>query len=214
MVRRISPLHIVLCIFWLMAVGAGFAVMLDYQYAGGRSGLPPGHWPKGTSIALDPSRDTLIMFAHPKCPCTRASIEELNRVMARCHDKVATHVLFFRPCAFPRDWTRSGLWQSAAAVPGVEVEEDADGAEARRFCAQTSGYVLLYSCRGQLLFHGGITGGRGHGGDNAGERAVVGLITGGGGAAFQTPVYGCSLLGACDSSTETSGQRAPQNYLP
>ena len=144
------------------------------------------------------------MFAHPQCPCTRASVEELNRLMARCSGQVAAHVLFLKPAGLPDSWTRTGLWPSVAAIPKVSVQEDADGAEATRFGAETSGFVVLYDPQGKLLFKGGITGGRGHAGDNAGESAVASLLTERTAAIAETPVFGCSLLGNCENTPTNS----------
>ena len=186
--------------------GAGFVVLSNYQNARGSVGRTPSAWPLKTSVVLDQKHDTLIMFAHPQCPCTRASMEELNRLLARCHDSVAAQVWFFKPAGFPADWTRSSLWQSAAAIPGVTVHDDPDGAQARLFGAETSGFVLLYDSRGQLRFKGGITGSRGHAGDNAGVSTVVSLLAGQEVALRQTPVYGCSLLGKCQVSSKQIAQ--------
>jgi hypothetical protein len=199
---RVFPIRIAFGVLWLLAVGAGFVVMFNYQNASGRVGLTPQHWPAGTRLTLDHAHNTLIMFAHPQCPCTRASLEELNRLLARSQGRVAAQVLFFKPGKFTDDWTRTGLWRSAAAIPGVTVHEDLDGAQARLFGAETSGYVLLYDTHGQLLFRGGITGDRGHAGDNAGENAVVSLLAGQNVNLKQTPVYGCSLLGSCEMLPE------------
>ena len=58
---------------------------------------------------------------------------------------------------------------------------DDDGAEARRFGAETSGQTLLYDEHGALLFSGGITGARGHAGDNAGRASLVALLNRGSG---------------------------------
>lgn len=140
------------------------------------------------------------MFAHPQCPCTRASIEELNRLLAQCSGKVSAHVLFFKPAGFADDWTKAGLWQSAAALPDVAVAADPDARQAVLFGAETSGYVVLYDPHGKLLFKGGITGSRGHAGDNEGESSVAALLSGQVASFTQTPVYGCSLLGNCQSS--------------
>jgi hypothetical protein len=134
------------------------------------------------------------MFAHPRCPCTRASLGELNRLLAQSNGRISAHVLFFRPSGYPSDWAHTELWRTAAAIPGVTVQEDTNDAVARRFGAETSGYVLLYDPSGQLLFRGGITGSRGHAGDNIGENAIISLAMGKTGGVTQTPVYGCSLL--------------------
>jgi hypothetical protein len=187
---------------WLLAIGAGFWWVLKYQNTNGPTGLTPEHWPAKTSLAHDPKRDTLVMFVHPQCPCTQASMEELNRLLAHAGDKVAAQILFFRPGQFTEQWTHAALWHSASAIPGVTVADDADGTQAHLFGADTSGYVLLYDTDGQLLFKGGITGSRGHAGDNAGEAAIVALLNGQTASVKQTPVYGCSLSGKCEASQE------------
>jgi hypothetical protein len=198
------PLRICICALWLVAIGAGTVVILDYQNTSGSVGVTPEYWPSGTQITFDRNHDTLIMFAHPQCPCTSASMEELNRLLAQCNGRVAAHVFFFKPSNLPHDWTQTSLWRSAAAIPGVTVQEDIDDALARKFGAETSGYVLLYDTRGRLLFRGGITGSRGHDGDNAGESAIVSLVTGQNTNLRQTPVYGCSLFSKTCSQPEVA----------
>jgi hypothetical protein len=168
--------------------------MLTYERAAGSTGQTPPHWPADTGLSLDANRATLVMFAHPKCPCTRASVGELNRLLAQCPGRVATHVLFFAPEHGASDWAQSDLWKSVAAIPGVAVEIDRDGKRAQRFGAETSGHVVLYNSRGELLFEGGITAGRGHAGDNAGANSIVSLLLANETSAPQTPVFGCSLL--------------------
>lgn len=186
---------------WLLAVGLGIVIVLDYENASGSAGIAPRQWGSKTPIPLDSTRDTLIMFAHPRCPCTRASLGELNRVLAQTDGRIAAHVLFFRPNNYSADWTRTDLWRSAAAIPGVTVQDDVDDALARKFGAETSGYVLLYNPQGQLLFRGGITGSRGHAGDNAGESAIISLAMGKAAGVTQTPAYGCSLLSESNCQT-------------
>jgi hypothetical protein len=124
-------------------------------------------------------------------------------LLARTEGRVAAQVLFFKPDKFSGDWVHSDLWRSAAAIPGVVVREDTNGAQAHLFGAETSGYVLLYDTHGQLLFKGGITGSRGHAGENAGENAIIARLQGQAVSLKQTPVYGCSLLGKCEITTET-----------
>jgi hypothetical protein len=134
------------------------------------------------------------MFAHPKCPCTRASIQELNRLLATCHDKTSVHVLFFRPKGEPPDWEETGLIKSAKAIPGVTVGLDYDGKIAKAFGVETSGFTVLYDPEGKLLFRGGITASRGHSGDNVGEASIVSILAGKDAVHRSTAVFGCSLL--------------------
>ena len=73
---------------------------------------------------------------------------------------------------------------------------DDDGAEARRFGVETSGQTLLYDARGALIFSGGITGSRGHAGENAGAAALAALLTRGAAAQRGADVFGCPLFAA------------------
>ena len=60
--------------------------------------------------------------------------------------------------------------------PGVSVSSDQEGFEAKNFQSTTSGYVLLYDANGRLLFQGGITGSRGHSGENSGRDAIEAIL--------------------------------------
>jgi len=181
---------------WLLAVATGMTALWRYSAAPGLPAAPPLEWPRESRIRPSPDLATLILLAHPRCPCTRASIEELDRLMARLDGRLVAHVLFVTPTDAPDGWERTDLWRSAAAIPGVDVVRDEDGAEARRFHSPTSGQVILYDAAGRLRFSGGITAARGHAGDNLGLSAIVQLLEGDSPTATATPVFGCSLLEA------------------
>jgi hypothetical protein len=131
-------------------------------------------------------------------------MEELNRLLAQSHGEVSPHVLFFAPEKSSSDWTEGSLWSSAKAIPGVMAESDSAGVKARLFGAETSGYVVVYSPSGELLFHGGITAGRGHAGDNSGEQAILSLLSTHEAPTRQTRVFGCALLDAKTTSAKTA----------
>ncbi|MBI1795433.1 MAG: hypothetical protein HYR74_00105 [Candidatus Eisenbacteria bacterium] len=168
-------------------------LLLDYQTRAGAPAHPPSSWPQSTRIAMTVGEARLVVFAHPHCPCTRATLGELARVMARTEGRLHAAVQFVVPPGEDPQWARTDLWRSAAAIPGVQVGIDQGGAEARRFGSLTSGQVLLYDAAGRLCFAGGITAGRGHAGDNAGEDAIVAIASNGVGRLSSTPVYGCAL---------------------
>lgn len=178
---------------WLVATGFGFSSLWSYASAPGDPGDPPATWPSDSIVSRHSERPTLLMLAHPRCPCTRASIRELDRLMAQCKDRLSAHVLFYKPAGATADWAKTDLWDHASAIPGVEVLCDDGGQEARRFGSFTSGQVVVYDCAGALLFHGGITAGRGHSGDNFGRAAIVDLVSGAMVDRAETPVYGCPL---------------------
>jgi hypothetical protein len=191
---------------WLTAVSAGMGVLLQYASTPGDSGGPPSRWPVDTGLTRPKGRPVLIMMAHPHCPCTRASLEELSRLMSRNLDRVDARVVFFAPRGADEDWWMTDLWTGASAIPGVAVVLDRDGAESRRFHAETSGQSLLYDADGSLLFSGGMTVARGHEGDNAGLGALETLIGGGTTATRRTPVFGCALH---DWNSLSSGAERP-----
>jgi hypothetical protein len=181
---------------WVIAVGSGMAVLWRYSTAPGLPAAPPRAWPRESRIEPRTDRATLIVLAHPQCPCTSATIEELDRLMARVGDRLRAHVLFATPVGAASGWEATDLWRRAAAIPGVTVLRDAEGIEAHRFHAATSGQVILYDADGRLRFNGGITAARGHAGDNPGRSAIVEMLVGNPSVASETPVFGCSLLGA------------------
>lgn len=184
---------------WIPAVGYGINMLWRYSTTAGLPAEPPSEWPRLAPIERTAGRSTLVMFAHPKCPCTRASLGELAIIVAHGRDRVNAVVFFYRPSAGPGEWTQTDLWQTATAIPGVRVFEDRDGAAARSFGVFTSGETLLYDPGGRLQFQGGITAFRGHSGDNAGRSAITALLQGGAvpstNARFTAPVFGCSLRG-------------------
>ena len=174
--------------------------MWEYEATPGEVTVSQMQWPDDSQIERNPNRPTLVVFAHPRCPCSRATIGELALIVAHCPERVDVRVLFFKPSEFSAGWEKTDLWSSAEAIPGVTVISDEDGSEAKRFRATTSGYSLLYDSDGRLLFGGGITGSRGHSGDNAGRTAIETLLMNGeSDQKQQTLVFGCPLLGRDDT---------------
>lgn len=192
MIRRIA-FSLFVCL-WLAAVCFGVGLLWSYNHAAGAQSAPPEHWPEGTSIDRNAGGDTLVMLAHPKCPCTRASLEELSKLMTSCKGRLTVHVLFVTPSASASDWPKTDLWTSASSIPGVTVSIDRDGRKASQFGALTSGQVVLYDASGKLLFSGGITQSRGHAGDNAGRSAIESLVNRGTAEAGNSLVFGCPLF--------------------
>jgi len=179
---------------WLTVTLSGTWLMLAYANAPGAPGTAPAQWPAASGVPHSPARPTIVMFVHPHCPCSRASVGELALLMAHEGEKADARVIFLIPAGLDSDWVKTDLWTAAAAIPGVTVERDSEGRHARTFGSATSGDTLLYDGAGQLLFHGGITGARGHSGDNAGRSAIEALLRGES-IRMATPVFGCALFG-------------------
>lgn len=186
-------LTVLLGLAWAGTGVLGGRALIKYENSPGEVGRVSSSWPSHSIVQLANDRLTLVMAAHPQCPCTRASMAELAQVMARVQGKVQAYVLFYSPRESGADWQDTDLRRTAAQIPGVTVLSDIDGAEAQRFGAETSGHTFLFDPNGRLLFNGGITASRGHSGDNAGESSVVSLINNRRSERANSFVFGCSL---------------------
>lgn len=179
--------------------------LLHYQNTPGAAARAPEQWPRQSALTPDDSTATLVMFVHPHCPCTRASLSELEIILARCQQQQRTYVVFLQPGQFDDGWSQSGLWDYAQSLPQVTCHVDDDGREAKVFGARTSGQAVVYDAAGQLRFQGGITSSRGHAGDNVGRASLMAVLqrqeakpT----AASNFCVFGCPLFDEAEGSLE------------
>lgn len=178
---------------WLGVLLLGFWRVHAYSSKAGAVGAAPQQIASGTLPPLDHDGPRLVFFAHPHCPCTRASLVELATILELSQQELAAEVHFVRPPGVPPRWERTATWSAAAKIPGVRVFCDEAGVLAERLGAVTSGHAVLYDAEGKLLFRGGLTRARGHAGDSPGRRAILRLLAGNA-AATQSPVFGCPLL--------------------
>lgn len=177
---------------WLAATGGGFVALTAYAAMPGERAAPPARWPAVEGVSLAPGRWTLVFFAHPQCPCTRASLGELERLLARVGDSVAASIVFLAPPEEGAAFLESRTVYRARALGQVRVVLDANGSIARAFGAATSGQVVLFDAGGLERFAGGITPARGHMGDNAGSARIEALVEGAS-ALGESAVFGCPL---------------------
>jgi hypothetical protein len=179
---------------WLGVTASGLSVLVAYENRPGHGASAPRSWPITSALVRAADRPTLVFFAHPQCDCTRASLTELQETLARTQAPPKTYVLFLKPDAFAAGWDKTDLWTRASGLPGVTVVSDTDGTEARLFGAATSGQALLYRADGKLAFAGGITGARGHVGDNLGQAALASFLSDGRADRSAASVFGCPLF--------------------
>jgi hypothetical protein len=188
--RKLNP---AIPLLWLAVAMWGSLALVADSNRPGPAGSPPAQWPPASKLPSPSEKPTLIMFVHPNCACSKASLGELSLLMTRCQGRVDTHVLFLWPAGQPANQVPSDLWRQASAIPGVRVALDENGREARLFRTETSGAVVLYGAEGRLQFQGGMTLSRGHLGDNPGCAALQSLIYRQPSRVTQTPVFGCRL---------------------
>jgi hypothetical protein len=182
----------ILCVVWVVAIATGTAWMVRFESSPGAPALAPANWPARAGVTRGSGGYTLVMSAHPRCPCTRASLDELALVMAASGNRMTARVLFFVPEDAARDWWETDNWRTASGIPGVTPVVDRGGTLQRVFGAETSGSVAVYDAVGRLQFNGGLTAARGQRGENPGRLSLISLIETGE-AARMTPVFGCPL---------------------
>lgn len=212
---RLRPARPAVAALWIASLILGSFFLTRFETTPGSDAPAPPQWPSGVPVPRDLNLPTLVMFLHPFCPCSRASVGELALLMAHCRGRVAAVVMIVGTEGLG-DPLRSGLALDAAVIPGVTVLCDEDGIAARRFQAATSGRSILYDKNKRLLFAGGITSARAHSGDNAGRDSIEALVVGKQSLIHTTPTFGCPMFGreACSSSTESRADLTPVASLP
>ncbi len=173
-----------LLVLWLLAIGFSLAAMAEYQGAPGLAANAQD-WPSDSELTR-PDLPTMLLFLHPECGCSRATLAELQRLLPRVQHEFRTLIVF------------SGVGETLRPLAGemrdARLHDDPEAIEARRFGATTSGHLFVYGPRGRLLFHGGITAARGHEGPNAGVEHVVAALAGDAARGLtSTQVFGCPL---------------------
>jgi hypothetical protein len=184
-----------LVVVWFAVLTGGFYALIDFDLQPTAHGRPQRNWPAGASIERATQGPTLVVFLHPRCACSQATVSELARVLEQAQRKVETYVYFVRPPGTPADWEQGQLWRATSKIPGVHILVDTDGIQAARFGAESSGQAMLYDAAGQLTFAGGLTASRGHYGSNPSSNQLITTINSDHQALASVDVFGCPLTG-------------------
>jgi hypothetical protein len=174
----------------------GFRALLTFDQTPGKVRAVPSSWPSVSAIESSGHGMHVLVFVHPLCACSHATLKELAEVPAlrkRGGAVPSIDILFYRPRN--SGWVEGSLWETARQVPGARIRWDEGGQEAKRFGAATSGFALLYGSKGELLFHGGLTASRGHQGTNYGIEQLAASLDSGKRADRATLVFGCAVGG-------------------
>jgi hypothetical protein len=188
--RFVWPIALV----WSLSVVGGFFWLVNRSFKAGESGTTPVVWPTHDApLRLSPSSKTLVMFVHPKCPCSVASLTELENTLATQRERPSVSIVFYEPAKSDSSWRNTAIMRQAAKIPGAELVWDLEGRIADFFGAKTSGHVVLYDSSGKLKFSGGVTVMRGHVGPCQGQRNLVAAQEGQAAASLSSEVYGCAI---------------------
>ena len=202
---------------WGVSVFGGWVWSSDYEFSTYETSerFDLDHWPSDTMLRLADDRPTLVFFMHPRCPCTRASIHELERLLTgrglSQSQQPRLLVLATVPSDASAEWRQTDTVEMVKQLPLAELDWDVEGVETNHFGVTTSGTVMLYSSSGRRLFAGGVTASRGHEGGNAGTDRLHALLA----QREQspqptTPSFGCKL---CLSALAGDSQQTCQQRL-
>jgi len=181
-----------LFVLWLGMITGGYSWLLRYSFVPGGTISAPRALPSSLGWSLPLLRPQLVLALHPRCPCSRATVNELVKIRSRVRDASDVTVLMFKPANEPDSWMESAMLDDCVRI-GCQIRPDPDGRLATSLGNLTSGGVVLYDVNGELRYQGGITGSRGHEGDNSGETAVIEILQGRRYSHPSMPVFGCPI---------------------
>ena len=183
---------------WIAAAVAGWYGISAYGFKGDPQATTDivSQWPAESSIAQMTGRPTLMLFLHPKCPCSRATVAELERLPVLVPVDALPNVCVV--AAAPRSsgdrWWSNQFLERVERLPNARLVRDAGGVETALFGARISGTVLLFDANGNRLYAGGVTMSRGHAGDNVGLQAVTDLLVNHDANVSPIPPLGCDMV--------------------
>ncbi|RYG24453.1 hypothetical protein EON82_10695 [bacterium] len=186
---------IILCSIWGSLIALGFGYAWRYEATQGVSAAAKA-WPERSGLKLGDTQTTLVLFAHPNCPCTLVSVNQLGDLLGKMPQRPRVYCVIVQAPGLSEDLSKSSVAAAARKIDGATSVVDRSGAEAKRFGAATSGQVFAFNPEGKELFRGGVTAARGHYGPNDGIDALSAVLSATSPKISSTPVYGCSLLGA------------------
>ncbi len=183
---------------WLVFVIVGYGLMIGYGGTAAREvpvvSVMPGH-------VKTLSENNLLVCLHPQCPCSQATVAELEKIIARTASSHYSCNIYLsipdgKTSVFADGPLLRSLENLKARYPARTFNIIFDGSDqlSKQLLARTSGHVFLFDEKGKRLFDGGITSERGHAGDNLGADFIVTCLEKDNiKTPLRTPVFGCSL---------------------
>lgn len=185
---------IALSIVWLAGVASSFSALAIYKSTPSEVATDaPRRFPEASAIARSSSLPTLLMFVHPRCACSRASLAELSKLLKELRGRVSARIVVQTDTPQGAALEATDITRAAQAISAASVVLDPAAREAARFGAMSSGQTLLYDRDGRLLFSGGLTNSRGHEGASLGKAHLLSALEAQDMAPRTAAVFGCKL---------------------
>lgn len=204
---------------WVVAICVVWWSMTAYSYQIDAEPTALAAWPADAEVALAADRPTVLLFLHPRCPCSVASLTELEVALATtpADRQPHLHVLAAVPVDHDAKWTESSNVERSRDLPNASVFLDVGGYETKKFGAASSGHVMAFAPSGELLYSGGVTHSRGHEGANVGRMSLVQALADDqpiNHRLEEFPVFGCKLCLPDSHCVERADSSAPSARSP
>lgn len=178
--------------FFVLSILGGIHSLMTYSGKAGAQTPAEGHWPASSKLSSS-KNPHLVMFLHPGCSCSKASLAELGRLLAEAPE-LSAQLVFMRTPKLEKLFVENPLISKAKTLPRTEIVFDEHGEEAKIFGAETSGHSYFYNEKSELIFNGGLTMARGHEGASVGKESILSYFKGKK-STQNTLVFGCDIFG-------------------
>lgn len=190
-------MKILVLIFLFIFSVSGLQYLMVYSAQAGSQNTILNQRPTQSKLSSTPSPH-LVMFLHPGCSCSKASLTELSKLMSETPELTA-QIVFMKSKKLELLFNQNPLVEKAKLISRANIVYDENGDESRLFEAETSGLTHLY-INSNLVFNGGLTMARGHEGESAGKAAILSHLKGHK-ADSKTLVFGCDIFGKLKTLT-------------
>jgi hypothetical protein len=197
---KVFSQKVVFPVLWLLSALAAFSYINRYSTRPGAVGeLPPRS--EIQRILSNNDQTSIILFVHPKCVCSDATVDELKDLLSQFEKKQQpqVYVQFYYPADKTPEWAKeSDLYKKLSLFKDWHLRLDQAGGQAFAWGAMTSGYAIMVNKQGNVIFNGGLTVTRGHRGENIGKSGLKKAISFyselSPDTPLQGPTFGCSLF--------------------
>ena len=184
--------------FMFIGMLGSLHLLMNYSAEAGAHIRVLNRWPAQTQLS-PANKPHLVMFLHPGCVCSKASVAELSRLLAEAPE-LTTQVVFMQTPKLEKLYKENSLLTQVKRLPRTKIIIDQEGKESKIFGAETSGLTHLYNELGELVFDGGLTMARGHEGDSVGKKSILEYLKGQKNIKSSL-VFGCDIFGKLKTLT-------------
>lgn len=184
--------------FMFLGMLGGLHLLMNYSAEAGAHSQALHQWPVQTKLSHS-NQPHLVMFLHPGCVCSKASVAELSRLLTEAPE-LTTQVVFMQTPKLEKLYKENSLLTQVKRLPRTKIIFDQEGRESKIFGAETSGLTHLYNEQGELVFDGGLTMARGHEGDSVGKKSILAYLKGQKNIKSSL-VFGCDIFGKLKTLT-------------